>query len=128
MLLDTAALAWASADSKRANPQGVIFLGTPEFDAVRRENPSWNFRRSAFEIVNERGSFVTAGSILAAQTRCGTAIRRDRIVVERRDDTTYLTMRKMYGIAVDGDVSLSAFEGAGIRVDFPGRLLTIYFR
>jgi hypothetical protein len=124
MLLDTAALAWKSTDTGALHPLGVIYLGRAAFDGVaRRLNVA--VASAAYRIVDGRGRFIAARSLIAPNTRCGDVQRKERLIVERTDSSTYAGMKQTTGLDVDGDVSLSAFEGSGLLIDFPHKHLVI---
>lgn len=125
MLFDTAALAWRIADRTHSRPSGVIFLRKPAFQRLLRSNPTWPLEMSSFQIVNERGHFVTAPSVVAPRVVCGPVVRQARVIVERDDDTTYALLRRVFGVEVDGDVGLAALSGPGLQIDYPNRELRI---
>jgi hypothetical protein len=123
MLLDTAALAWSKSDTARASPVGVIFLAGPAFTDVLARHPDWQTQEH--QIAGE-DRFVTARSMIAPETACGGVVRRNRLIVERSDPTTFAYLAKSFGVAVQGDASLSAFSGKSIRLDFPNRSLQVW--
>lgn len=123
MLLDTAALAWPS--KLKSKPAAVIYVASSPFETLHRRHPKWPYRKGGLWIVDARGHFVEARSMVA-ETTCGGVARPGRVIVERADDSTYRYMRQLFGLKVDGDASLAAFEASGIRISFPKATLAIY--
>jgi hypothetical protein len=121
LLFDTAAFAWPLSDASHASPQAAIFVRPQVFSKIQNGGPS----KGAYEIVDSRGAFVHARTIRAA-VRCGGSTRMKRLLVERVDPSTYEWFSKALAINVVGDASLDAFSGAGIRIDFPRRTLTVW--
>jgi len=124
MLLDTAALAWAAADTERARPVGVTLVRAAVFSALRagkqnQPGPPW-------EIMGESGHFVSEPSISVAALTCGAVTTHNAIIVERSDNTTYELLRKTLGFTVDGDVGLGGLPGVGWTIQFPSKLLIVH--
>lgn len=123
MLLDTAALAWRDSDAVRRSPAGVILLSEPSFTSIFRRHPRW--ATHDHQIAKDDG-FVEARAMVVPQTFCGGAMRKNRLIVERSDATTFNYLAKSFGVTVQGDASLSAFSGKSIRLDFPNRTLQVW--
>jgi hypothetical protein len=79
---------------------------------------------TVYRIVDSRGQFVRAATMLAT-VRCGGSVRTTELV-ERADPATYEWFSRTFGVKVDGDASLAAFQGSGVRIDFPDRVLTVW--
>jgi hypothetical protein len=124
MLLDTAALAWAAADSERAKPVGVTLVRAGMFSALRarkqnKPGPTW-------EIMGESGHFVSEPSMIVASLTCGAVTTHNAVIVERSDNTTYDLLGKMLGFTVDGDIGLAGLPGVGWTIQFPLKLLIVH--
>jgi len=123
MLLDTVAVAWPSQTTSK--PVAALYLSSAAFEALHRARPELPYRAGGRWIVDSHGAFVEAPSLVAT-TSCGGVTRYHRLVVEREDNATYALLHQLYGIKVDGDVSLSAWPARGVDINFPGRALDIY--
>jgi hypothetical protein len=124
MLLDTAAFAWASTDTKRAQPIGVTLVSSKTFSALRAE--AQNRLGRTWQVMNESGHFATEPSLIVSSFTCGEVTSRNAIIVERSDNTTYQFIRKEVGLTVDGDIGLGGLQGIGWTIDFPAHLLTVH--
>jgi hypothetical protein len=121
LLFDTAAFAWPLAGASHVSPQAAVFVRPQVFSKIKTDEPP----TLAYEIVDSRGAFVHARTIRAA-VQCGGSTRVRRLLVERVDPSTYEWFSRALALNVDGDASLDAFRGAGIRIDFPSRTLTVW--
>ena len=121
LLFDTAAFAWPLSDASHVSPQAAVFVRPYVFSKIKTDGRP----KVAYEIVDSRGEFVPARAIRAA-IQCGGSTRMRRLLVERVDPSTYEWFSRALALNVDGDASLDAFRGAGIRIDFPSRTVTVW--
>ena len=125
MLLDTAALAWRSADLAHSAPFAVVFLRPSQFQVLERNNIG--SVSAIVQIADEEGGFRLEPSITTSALICPNAGRAAAVTIVRRDDaTTFLLLKRIYHLDIDGDVSLAASPGKAVAIDFPRQLMFIY--
>jgi len=125
LLFDSAALAWDERDTTHSRPFGTIFLSKSTFERLGITEKSWR-RPARVEIMNESGQFVAEPALQAPQIKWGNLITRDALIVERSDSTTYDSLKKRFGVRIDGDASLEAYHGRGILIDFAHNDLRVF--
>jgi hypothetical protein len=125
MLLDTGALAWAPSDISHRHPFGISFLRASVFEDLRRRHPGWPFFRAAAYVIDAQGKFVLADAVEVPSITVGSITAGPVRFIERADDTTYATLRKIGNIEVSGDLGLDAFNPVGLCLDISRSTLGI---